>query len=62
MIHEIVTDSIMSVGVDGDLELRSDAIGARYEHRLGDVGRHAKHSAESAKLTARAGGERRQHM
>ena len=62
MVHEIVANRVVPARLDRDLELRADAIGARHEHRLGDVGRNAKHSAEPAELAARARGERRQHV
>ena len=62
MVHEIVSDGVVALRFDRDFELRADAVGARDEHRLRHVGRHAKHSAEAAELAARSGGERRQHV
>ena len=62
VVHEVVADRVVAAGVDRDLELRPDAVGAGDEHRLGHVGRDAEHAAESAELAARARGERRQHV
>ena len=54
MIHQIVADRVVPASLDGDLDLRSDAVGAGDEHRTFGLGWHAEHAAESTEATTRA--------
>jgi len=50
VIDEILADRVVPAGEESDLELRSDAVDARDEHRLRHAARHREEPAEVADL------------
>src|SRR6185369_2689388 len=58
VIHEVVADRVVPPGLDRDLDLRADAVGARNQERLLQVGGNLEQSAKATERAARALGER----
>ena len=59
MIHEVVADGLVPVGLDGDAQLGAHPVRARDEHRALEVGGNAIHAAEPPERTTRTGREGR---
>jgi hypothetical protein len=55
---EIDADRVVAVELEGELQLRSDAVGARHEHRLLIAFRHFEERAEAADAREHAGAHR----
>ena len=59
VVHEIVSNRIVSVRLDRDLQLGADTVGTGHEDRRASRAREAHHAAKSAELPDRVGGVRR---
>ena len=52
VVHEVRTDGVVNVEIEGDLELGADTVGARYQHRVFVANQvELEESAESADFT-----------
>src|SRR5690606_19640143 len=57
VVHQVVSNRVVPVGLDGNLDLGTHTIGTGNEQRTGCVARHLEHPAESAKCPASSFGE-----
>ena len=57
MVHEAVPDRLVPIGLDSDLDLRPNTVGARDEERAPHPVGEPEHPAEPAERAARSGRE-----
>ena len=62
VVDEVVANGSVPTRVDGNAQLRTDAVSARHEHRTRYIRRSPKHSAEPPELAAGSRGTSRQDV